>query len=229
MKKIICLVLILSSFIYSCKKDEKSGSPASNALYNYFPVNVGHETIYDASLITKDEFTEEEDTVYYQIKELIESAFYDNQGRLTQRIERYHRNTPMDPWVIHDVWTSNITAAMAEKKEDNFTYVKLIFPVSEGRTWNGNSLNTLDAEEYEYTSVNTADIVGGSAFDSVATVIQLDDDNFISKDYNLEKYAYGVGLIYRENTHIDKNYDNPNVPGVKAQRLYKETIISWSN
>src|SRR4030095_7714907 len=128
MKKItFCLFLFVTTTIISCN-DEETIIPISGLIYSYFPTKVGHEVIYDVSLITKDEFSGAQDTDIYQVKQVIESEFQDNQGRLTQRLERYRRNTPNDQWVISDVWTSNLTNSRAEQMEENISYIKLAFP-----------------------------------------------------------------------------------------------------
>ncbi|MBK6642434.1 MAG: hypothetical protein IPG39_15020 [Bacteroidetes bacterium] len=54
-----------------------------------FPVNVGHEQIYDAVLITKDDFFRCRGYHLLPDQEVVESVFNDNQGRPTQRLERY--------------------------------------------------------------------------------------------------------------------------------------------
>jgi hypothetical protein len=209
--------------IAGCNDEETPNQP-SGLIYSYFPVNVGHEVIYDVTLITFDEFSQAHDTDIYQIREVIESVFDDAQGRPTQRIERYRRNTPNDAWVINDVWTSNMTSVRAEKMEENITYVKMVFPISSSVSWNGNSLNTMEAQDYEYDQINQADVAGGIAFDSTLTVIQIDDENPIETRYEIEKYATGVGCIYKVHNKIEK------LPvGIKSQRLYSETIVSWSN
>jgi len=214
-------------FISSCQ--EKSSTIPSGLTYTYFPGNIGHEVIYDATLITRDEFTGDDDTLVFQIKEVVESVFMDNQNRPTLRLERYKRDTPNDPWVISDVWTANRTSTLLEKKEDNITYIKLIFPMVNSASWNGNALNNLGSQDYEYQSVHTGENVGGQFFDSTATILQIDEDNFIEKKYAVEKFAAGVGLIYKQQIEIDKDYTNPNIPGISSQRLYTETINSWTN
>ena len=225
MRKLILLPLIaIITMIAGCSDEDTNNEP-SGLLYSYFPVNVGHEVIYDAVLITYDDFSLEHDTDIYQIKEVIESVFEDQQGRPTQRLERYRRNTPNDSWVIHDVWTSNLTSVRAEKMEENIPYVKMVFPVSPSVSWNGNSLNTFELQEYEYDQINQADVVGGIAFDSTLTVIQMDETNAIYIKYEIEKYATGVGCIYKVNNRIDLEPFG----GMKSQSLYSETIVSWSN
>ncbi len=221
----ICLFLLMTISVISCNDDDTTQTP-SGLIYGYFPVNVGHEIIYDVTSITKDEFSGAEDTLIYQIKEVVESVFLDGSGRVTQRLERYKRDTPNDPWIINDVWTSNMTPSRVEKKEENIPYVKLVFPITSSVTWNGNVLNTEEPKEYEYDNLHVADVVGGINFDSTLTVIQLNfQDSFITQ-YEVEKYALNVGMIYKEFVEVNKAFP---LPGIKSQTLYKETIVSWSN
>jgi len=233
MKKILlcfCILAMITSL--SCNDDETSNTP-SGLIYSYFPVNVGHEVIYDVVHITKDDFNSDDDTAIYQVKEIIESQFEDNEGRTTQRIERYTRSTPNDPWVISDVWTSNLTPTRAEKKEENISYVKLVFPINTNAEWNGNTLNTLEPQTYSYMNIHESDMVGGITFDSTISVLQNEIDYFTNYGYEIEKFAPGVGLIYKQKDSIvwdnDNNIPPQNPPPIKSQDLYKETIVSWSN
>lgn len=230
-KKIIPAFLLALLFIINgCKDDDDSKvSVPSGLIYSYFPTNVGHEIIYDVSLITKDGFFGTSDTAIYQIKEVVESVFLDNQNRPTLRLERYKRDTPNDPWVINDVWTSNLTATRAEKKEENVSYVKLVFPITTSTSWNGNLLNTLDPQNYEYDNLHQPDIIGGINFDSTLTVIQMDEDNYIEYRYETEIYVPGVGMVFKEHNYVEKDNSQPPFVGIISQRLYKETIVSWSN
>ncbi|MBL0341829.1 MAG: hypothetical protein IPP71_13370 [Bacteroidetes bacterium] len=115
------------------------------------------------------------------------------------------------------------------EKEENSTYVKLVFPITSSATWNGNLLNNFDPKLYEYQNLHQPLILAGINFDSTLTVLQIDDDNFIETMYEIEKYATGVGMIYKEQIFIEKDNTQPPLVGILSQRLYKETIVSWSN
>lgn len=198
--------LLLSSFFSSCKKDKPASSPDLG--YAYFPLRIGSWIIYDVDSVVHDDFKDTVFTYNYQVKELIESKYTDNAGKEIYRVERYKRNTPQDTWVISDVWASHINASRAEKFEENTWYVKLIFPVKENAKWNGNSFNSMDEMEYEYTEVNASASMNGNSFDSVLTVLQADELNAISKLFSEEKYAVNVGLIYREYISLDLQKDS---------------------
>jgi hypothetical protein len=92
------------------------------------------------------------------------------------------------------------TATTLEVVEEDIRFTKLIFPVKEDATWNGNANNTLGEWEYEYTYSDRAETINGTAFDNVLMVTQKDDKNknAIHREYYIEKYAKEIGLVYRE-------------------------------
>ena len=200
----------------------------------YVPSNVGHENIYDVDSIVKSDFTDSTTAFHFQIKEVIESIFTDNEGRPTIRLERYKRSNENEPWIIHKVWSANITTSTYEKKEDNVTYIKLIFPTSLNKKWNGNAKNDLEEKEYEFTSLNVPENLYSFSFDSSLTVLQADfADGIISKDYEIEKFAAGVGMIFKES--FTGEYKSPMPPGMSSLEdslddyiHYTETIISYN-
>ena len=222
-------MVAVSILVYACKKDNNTVSTFTG--YSYAPSNIGHEVIYDVDSIVKSDFTGLIDTVHYQIREVIESVFTDNQGRPTLRLERYKRLTSSDPWVIYKVWTANVTNVHYEKKEDNISFVKLIFPPKIDITWNGNVLNTLEEKDYKYTSLNEPDSYNGLSFDSALTVTQYDYGDFLDTVHNEERYAAGVGMFYKieDSTYYHTDFSNPAYDSIVYHRLYREKIISFAN
>src|SRR5690606_37036466 len=111
---------------------------------------------------------------HYQLKELLESTFIDNAGRLVYRLERFKRDSSHHEWQIADVWMVTNTDLRLEKTEENVRILKLIFPVKEGESWDGNAYNNEQEVDYEYASVNEALSLGNFTFMETATVIQKD-------------------------------------------------------
>lgn len=222
------LAFVVLALITSCKDDKDTiPSPLQGFYYNFVPSEVGHAAIYDITLITKDEFTGNQDTLRYQLKELIESEFTDLSGRKTQRLELYTRADSTQPWIISDVWTANVISDRYEKKEENISYVKLRFPLVEGNVWNGNLYNSLPEQEYSLTSLNSSSTINGMNFDSTLTVLQSDYEDLLEKSFAIEQYATGAGLIYKESVFIKKDFNNPGA--IKAQTKYRQTLVSYSN
>ncbi len=199
----LLLLFFMSAVMFSCR-EEQLVSPAIPFGYEYFPVNTGHSVVYNFDSVFIDSKVGVNDTTHYQLKEIIESTFTDNTGRPTLRIERYRRNNDSASWNIKNVYFANVSTTSAEKVEENQRLVKLVFPVKLNKSWSGNAFTSLPKWEYEYTGVDEPLKIGSQTFDSTLTVTQIDELNLIEKDYSVEKFAKHVGLVYRQNIHLEK-------------------------
>ncbi len=112
--------------------------------------------------------------------------------------------------------------------DNNNRFIKLTEPVTEGQTWKGNSY--IDARsdastvpylynwDYTYQNVNMPYTVVTGTLDSTVTVLQQDntfpagdfDPNYYQqRNYSVEVYAKGVGLIYKDFLHWTWQTDPP--------------------
>ncbi|TAH43714.1 MAG: hypothetical protein EYC69_01680 [Bacteroidetes bacterium] len=218
---LIFSVIILS--LGSCKKD--TIIPASPS-YNYFPVDIGRWVEYDVDSIYHGENDNNNDdsvyTFHFQIREQIDSTFINGEGEQTQILARYKRETSTDNWNLIGIWTQILNLNGAYRTEDNVPFHKLAFPINSGISWDGNAANTLDEELYYYDSFHTSSTVGSNSFDSTLTVIQVDENNFIERIYGVEKFAAGVGMIFKQRDDLGKRN------GVVVKGLeYKMTISDY--
>lgn len=189
------LVAATLLLLVSCRKD---ASEPIDFGYSYFPTQVGTWITYDVTEIEHDTAAVvRHDTANYQIMEVIESSFLDLEGRETQRIERYKRDSISGPWIIKDVWYSTLTAVRAEKVEENERFIKLIFPPKVGKAWNGNAFNTMNEWDYVYSATHDPVTLGSLSFDSTTTVLQRENHNLVEYEQAEEVYANGVGLVYK--------------------------------
>ena len=229
MKIINILLLLFINFyaLVSCKHE--TITPVDNG-HSYYPSNVGHWIKYDVDSTYYDGFNHTVRKYHFVLNEKIESTYLDNQNRPTQRIERYVQKNDSSNWYLRNVWASNLTSTTAEKVEENNRFVKLIFPIAEGQSWNGNAFNTITPMNYQYINVFKPYTVNSITFDSTITVIQDFDTNAISIKNMLEVYAKHVGMIYKQIDTVYK-YLPPNIypdsfiSGVKC--TYK--IIGYGN
>lgn len=217
----ILLSLLLCLSIYSCKEDSVIQLPP--VYFNYVPTNTGNTVVYDVDSTHYHEFDSSVNVFHFQIKETIESTYTDLQGRPTQRIERFKRDSVGSAWYPHSVWNSTLTTSRFERVEENIRYVKLGFPISETQTWNGNAYNTIGTEEYYYLSFHEPLSIASFTFDSALTVLQVDDNNFIHQKFGLEQYANRVGRVYKEFIDASKYAAGVYKEGV----VYRETIYSY--
>ena len=225
-------LVLLAIFSASCRKDKPVHIDFG---YGYFPAQQGLYVIYDVDSTVYDPFRN--DTVYYkyQLKEVRESVFNDNEGRPSLRVERYVRNFsanhPYDslPWRLKNVWYETLTASHAERMEENQRYVRMVFPVNNLSYWNGNAQNSQGDWEYQYQNINQPMDLQVLHFDSTATVIQKDETNLLNRRYYKEVYAKNIGLISRQiidvyDTKIDAT---PVINRIKGGVYYSAVVNTW--
>lgn len=208
---------------FSCKKETVVLPPLS---FNYFPTEYGKYIIYDVdSVYHSENDNNNDDSVYsyhFQIKDKIDSSFLDLEGRLNQVRLRYRRDNDSLPWELTNVWTQYLSSSSAYLTENNIRLHKLSFPINYNTSWNGNDSNTGEEEIYFYEYFHESDVINGISFDSTLSVVQVDENNYVEKIYGNEKFATGIGMIFKESDDLGKR-NGQVVKGLE----YKMVIVAY--
>ena len=233
MRKLFLLSITATLIIFSsCKKDPENYEMAS--LSDYYPTIVGKYVVYKLDSLTYVNFGAKDTTISYQVKHYVDALITDNLGRPAYRIIRSIRKLPTDPWMPDNTFMAVVTDNAVEFTENNLRYIKLKRPIRDGFSWRGNSyidtksLNSdfkyLDEWDYTYDSVNVKTTVGAYTLDSTLKVVQKEDEilgnpsdpnAFSERNYSWEKYAKGIGLVYRKFLHSE--YQPPTTPGANGK------------
>ena len=203
---------------------------------DYYPTNIGKFVVYDVDSIVYNDLSLDTITYKYRIKERLVENFTDNEGRQAIRLERYIKmynpNKPYDsiPYTIKEAWMINADDKKVQVVESNLRYTKMIFPVAQTATWDGNANNNLGQMMYTYSVIDKTETINGVSLSNVLTVKQRDDRTLISVQYYSEKYAKGVGLVYREIKDIYSNMVVASIPveqRIEKGLIYKQKVISY--
>lgn len=195
--------------VSSCKED--SVIPPDLQYRHYFPATVGSYIIYDCDSVVVNDFTGETDTFRFKIKEYFESAFSDNAGRPSIRLERWKLPADSTQWFLTDVWYLTKTDLEVEKIEEDVRYIKLMFPVKESREWNINALNSLGQRIVIAEKVHQPFSTGAMQFDSTVTVVNTDPSNLVYEFRDTEVFAANVGLIYKKLVNVSFVVPTPEI------------------
>jgi hypothetical protein len=182
---------------------------------DYFPLEQGFYRIYSVTTIVIDEPSAIFDTSYIYIKEFNTGIIADASGDSVMRIERVYRDSLHHKWNSLGVWTAKLQDNKAIQTEENVKYVKMIFPLSEYLTWDGHAMNrndTLKQYPYEVMSIDMAENIGELPFDSVLTIKHRYEESLVMKWDDYEKYALGVGLIYKQTVDLESQNIDPEIP-----------------
>lgn len=204
MRNSIIAILLLSIISFSCSKDKEI--EPSDMGYAYAGLTLGKYVVYDVDSLFYDDFNSTIDTSEYKIKELVAESYTDLEGEEAFKINRYKRNNDTLPWVLIDVWNAKLVERNYQKVEENVRYVKLVFPPKANLNWDGNIMNNEPTLYYQYTSIDAPETIGNTAFERVVTVVQDEDEsNLINPVLFEEKFAYGVGMVYKRSMSLERN------------------------
>lgn len=187
----------------------------------YLPMEIGRYVDYDLDSTVFLNFGKNEATIHYQAREVVQDSFLDNQGRKSFKVVRYLRSGTGQEWQPSITYSVTPAGNRIEVVENNLRFIKLASPVKENYSWKGNhyidtystelDVNYLEDWDYIYEEVGQPLSYGSNTFDNTISVFQRDEFNgrdpslpetlFAEKTVANEKYAKGIGLIYREFLH----------------------------
>lgn len=216
----ILIVFFAVIIITSCtKKDVISSSVKAE---NYYPVLQSKVWVYRLDSTAIPDFGASLVVHSYHVKDSVASSFFDNTNRLSWIVYRFITDTlEQTPWQSLSTYYITPTATNIEVLDDNnLRFIKLVTPVVKNKTWQGNSyidtrsINSqyqyLDGWNYTYTSVDSPFTALAGIMDSTVTILQQDEtspegafnpDYFQQRDYSIEVYAKGIGLVYKDFLH----------------------------
>lgn len=212
--KILPTVVLMSMVAFAC--ETKLVDTAFTDATDYYPLETGRYVVYQMDSIIYRE-TVPTDTISYELKELIGDAYYDNEGKLTYKIERYTSEPGLNEWILRETWSASYSNSRLERNEQNLRFIRLISPVVDGASWEGhvylgdlsaqpvleqcNNLEFLNGWDFTYEEVGLPATIGGLQFDETLLVRQTGEQNLIEFNECEERYAKGVGLVYRYFRH----------------------------
>lgn len=185
----------------------------------YFPLRQGMLLEYKVDSVIFDDASSGNslDTFTAFIRERVVEASVNPQGDSVFQILREHRRQTNVPWQVTDLLTISRSALEIVRVENNQQLLKMAFPLFEDRGWNPTKyintlitipvgtevINMFSFWDGEVISMDQAEQIGEFTFDEVMTCYQADDDNELERRYVLEKYAKGIGLVFRSDTIVD--------------------------
>lgn len=225
-------ILFISLAILSCQKQEIKQYPVVYD-YGYFPLDSGMWRQYDVTFIEIDAPSNAYDTVRYQLHEEFSGWFLNAADDSMMRIERLYRDSSHHSWKPLGVWQAGINGNEALQIEENIKLLKIKFPIQLDFDWDGNIYNRIDTltqYRYKITSLDIPEAINNLTFDSVLTVTQKDFVSLINKLHFYEKFAYGVGLIEKQQIDIYSEDTDSGIPienRVEKGTMYFQKITSY--
>ncbi|MCB9080413.1 MAG: hypothetical protein H6555_01750 [Lewinellaceae bacterium] len=210
-------ILLLSVVVIACREERLQ--PDIDYGYDYFPLKLGAERIYllDSLVFDPAPGGTRIDSTRLWVREVWADTLRGPAGELRYRVDRYERYREEDPWQIRAVYTEQREALRAFRTEDNRQRIALIFPLQADSRWNatgffdplqpvtiaGEPIEMYKGWSSEVTQWDEPWQAGDLAFPRTAVIQLADFTSLIEIRQCQERYARGVGLVYREFTILD--------------------------
>lgn len=178
--------------------------PDKNLLgYQYYPLEVGDFRIYDVQEINFS-LLEGGDTSNFQLKEVVQDYHQQIEDDTSYYLYRYSRSFDTEDWKLDSVWTARKDVRRVVVTESNVAYIKLVFPFTDGLSWDANGMNADEPELYSVNKTGEAFQKEGENFQSTVTIVERNNmDTVIQERYRESVYALNIGLVYKELRYID--------------------------
>jgi hypothetical protein len=243
-KKIILAAAVLMMLaLNACKKETEEIK--IDAISDYAPLEVGKYIVYELDSFVFRAFGTGGSVVSYEVKYSLTDTLTDNLGRKGYRVSRQIRKAPADAWVTDNTFKAVNTGTTYDFTEDNLHFINLALPIKEGLSWKGNSYLPSDpyfpkydfgsdfSEDWDYTyqDVGKPFTAGALNFDNTITILQRDETQgdpalpetvYADKTYAIEKYAKGIGLVYKEFLHWEYQGEGNSYKGFGITLRIKE-------
>ena len=216
----LCFLLLAGLVGFqACETMEDPFELPTDTSPEYFPLEIGRFWEYRVdSIIFNASASQRIDTTFSGwVREVVVDTFLDLGQHPWYRIERFERSDTTLPWTISQVVAATIRDGQALRLENDLTFIKMLFPLKAFARWDGNQafdpatsiplpgglIEMFKGWEYQVLSVDMPDVVDGSNYQEVTTILNADKDFDYELRYAQEKYARGIGLIERELEILD--------------------------
>lgn len=227
---IVLYFLIMAS--YSCQESVEANPDLIGV--NFYPLQTGNFIDYEIQELNYQIVSDSADTIRYQLRELVFDSIAGLDGETTYILRTLRRENAQQPWVVDSVWQVRNDITRVIKTESNVPYIKLSFPLEEGREWDGNALNSFDTTLYRIKDLALPTQINTFTFARSVRVIHQDDSTAVSLKRSNETFVENIGLVYKE--RIDVSYKTEDESGnnlvgqgvINFGQIYTQKVINFS-
>jgi len=200
-KYLLLIILPVSFFQSGCETNEID--PESERMgYDFYPLATGLYRDYRIQHILHI-LSQEPDTSNYYLREYVMDSAVNMEGGYTYTLARYTRDSINHDWTLDSLWKAEKNNKFVRVTENNVPYVKLVFPVTEGKSWDGNAYNNLEEKNYIMQNAYIPYQVSDHTYEESVTVIhEYIPDTMVRYINKTEVFAENVGLIYKGYTDL---------------------------
>jgi hypothetical protein len=187
-------------------------------------------------------------TKRYRVRYRVDSLGVDNLNQPMWIINTFINDSlGLGQWVQNGQLAVTVLDKRVEVIENNLRVVKLQLPIKQDFTWRGNSFLpdepyaayatsiNISLWDFVYTDLDQTERIGTQNIPGVTTVFHIDESTgvpvtdrtkYASQERSFEKYAKGIGLVYREH-YVWENQPNETTSGNPPVTSYSPKYVGF--
>jgi len=215
MMRMLLFTSLLAVCLFTACQEETAPPRDFSADLAYFPLALNQPKFYalDSIVLFSTVSGIVYDTARLEVRETLLERFEAPDGTETYRGERWDRRLPNGDWRFQQTFSMSRSGLRATRNEDNLSFTKLVFPLAEGKRWDGHTafddsrefiiggefLSVYQGWDYRYISPDDQIAAGSTALNIPGAVLIEQDstDNLIAQSIAYEIYAPDIGLVER--------------------------------
>lgn len=234
------LMLLIVFAAASCKKSSQDF--ITPPISDYAPLEIGKYISYHLDSLVYVDFGTATQIHSYEVKYEVSDTLRDNLNRLAYRITRYIRNNSGEEWAPENTFMAIDYGTGYEFVENNLRFIKLRQPIRDDYSWKGNSfidtystdspVRYMDDWDYIYEDVGMPLQINSFSLTNTITINQRDEiignpddpNSYAERNLSIEKYAKGIGMVYRQFVHTEYQPPVTGSPGHFVDGSYGLTM-----
>ena len=214
--------LLILLFLFSCKKNTETGGNNLDQGYAFAPTDSGYTWVYRIDSISFDDNTQKIDTFHFYLKEKIIGKVSDQNNKNHMIVERMVRANDTANWLPRSNVYLLRTENNLQRVEENIRVVKMVFPIGNTQSWNGNMYNNMGWQAFYLHNIGSDFNNGDTIFGNTISIQEDYADNAIEEILIESVYTRNVGLI-----DFTNNYINTQVSGKSGYKV-RQKLIQFS-
>jgi len=199
-------IIVLVFIILSCENTIENPLLNPQEDWDFFPATYGYVRTYEVTLISYKGSTN--DTSTYQLREQVYDSIAKNGEPIVYLLKRSKKFPEQSEFITDSIWPMRRNDRYISVSENGNNLIKLVFPITNGREWDGNRLMNRPLAKYEYRLNFSNALEGNYDFlpgnpDLVWVQIANIPRNIVSQNQQYEVYGKGVGLIEKKSVVLE--------------------------
>ncbi|MDN3203591.1 hypothetical protein [Algoriphagus sediminis] len=186
----LLLISFLAIFLFSCDREIEDPIPLG---FEYQPLEVGLFWVYEVNqTIYFGENDFESESFFY--RDEVRTFFLNEERESVFVVDRF-KSIDQSNWVRESSFTRHIKDFSFLENRQNQISVNLVFPPSQGTSWDANIYTNQAKDDFEYVSSISFEQGERSEADLLRVLQNEDDDEITFRDNRYEIYARDIGLV----------------------------------